>query len=108
MKWWGIRGLVQGVIHFPEAPDHEGVMGVIGGEHVWTERRTFHSTGEAARWCERILRGESTKPRWKPYGPVLDPYTPPQWTSASISAISATPGVDDALYRWNGHTWEQT
>jgi hypothetical protein len=70
---------------------------------VWTER----STTEAARWCERILTGEASRPRWATDGPVLKPHTDPQWDTADVIARSDNYRDDDVVYRWSGESWEE-
>lgn len=104
---WAITGRVRGAITFPEHPQHVGEWGLVGGEDVWAERHTFRSLTEAARWCERILRGEASRPRWRTDGPILDPYTAPRWSTAEIIASSAEDDHDDIAYRWNGKNWEE-
>ena len=74
---------------------------------MWTERSTFRSTTEAARWCERILTGEASRPRWATDGPVLKPHTDPQWDTADVIARSDNYRDDDVVYRWNGESWEE-
>jgi hypothetical protein len=80
---WRVRGVVEGIILFPDAPEHEGHLGLVGGEDVQAQRRSFRSPTEAARWCERVLSGDLS-PRWTAAGPLLDGHTPPQWNSAFV------------------------
>lgn len=104
---WTIIGRVRGAITFLEHPNHVGEWGLVGGEDVWTERDTFRSLTEAARWAERILRGEASRPRWRTDGAILDPHTAPQWDTAEIIASSDYYDQDDIVYRWNGENWEE-
>lgn len=104
---WTITGKVRGTITFPEHPQHVGAWGLVGGEDVMTERATFRSTTEAARWCERILRGDAPRPRWTTDGPVLEPHTPPQWDTAEVIASTDDYRYDDIVYRWTGESWEE-
>lgn len=106
MATWTITGRVRGTITFPDHPQHQGEWGLVGGEDVWTERSTFRSTSEAARWCERILRGEATRPRWTTDGPILNPHTAPVWDSAEIIGSTDDYHHDDIEFRWNGTGWE--
>jgi hypothetical protein len=80
-----VRAVVDGFVRFPDRPEHQGHLGLVGGEDVKAERASFRSTTEAARWAESVLDG-TVRPRWKPHGPVVGAHTPPEWQSARIVA----------------------
>jgi hypothetical protein len=104
---WTFTGRVRGSIRFPDHPHHVGEWGLVGGEDVWVVRSTFRSSTEAARWCERILRGETSRPRWTTDGPILQPHTEPGWSTAEVTASSDDDQHDDITFRWNGEGWEE-
>jgi hypothetical protein len=100
-----IRGVVEGNVMFPDHPDRTGGLGLVGGEDVQAQRRTFRSPTEAARWCEDVLAG-TVKPRWTAYGDLLPGYTGPYWSGAFIVAETAD---GTTLKRWelHGNEWRQ-
>lgn len=95
-----IRGVVEGSIHFPSAPEHVGHGGLVGGEDVQAQRRSFRSPTEAARWCEKVLTG-AVEPRWTAYGNVLEGHTGPYWSGAWVVAED---GYGNTLKRWEHHS----
>lgn len=82
---WIITASVDGVIRFPEHPEHEGSLGLCGGEDVSARRRSFRSVGEAMTWARSVLDGD-VAPRWTAYGELLSPHEKPAWSSARVEA----------------------
>lgn len=99
-----IVGAVRGTIHYPEHPDHEGGWGIVGGDDVTAERRSFRSVNEAARWCRKVLRGE-TKPRWTAAGNLLTPHTPPRWDEAWVTVTDLFTTERVAWFSHDGDDW---
>jgi hypothetical protein len=94
---WTYTGRVDGLVRFPDHPDHEGAWGLQGGEDVQASRSSFRSIGEAMTWCRKVLDGEIA-PRWEPVGKLLEPYTGPQWSSARVTASTPWYDADDLVY----------
>ena len=80
-----ITGRVYGVVKFPENPEYEGHLGLVGGEDVCVTRTTFRSIGEAMTWCRKVLDGKIKSPHWIAEGKLLDPYTEPTWSTARVT-----------------------
>ena len=97
-----ITGTVYGSTRFPDAPDHEGGWGLIGGEDCFVARNTFTSVGAAMTWCRKVLLGQ-VKPRFVQWqGPLLTPNTGLEWRDARVLVESAT---DTQFYASEGPKW---
>lgn len=100
-----IIGYVEGSVAFPDRPDWDGSLGLVGGEDVCAERRTFRSTNEAARWVKNVLDG-TIKPRWTPFGELLVKYVGPRWGDGYVIVQDR---YGNELHRWwtsDGVTWK--
>lgn len=98
------RAVVYGIVRFPEHPEHEGAHGLVGGEDVTAERRTFASAGQAMTWARKVLDG-TTRPRVIPAGDLLEPHEGPCWNEARVYYHSP---IDDDLPAWLTYSGRRT
>ena len=80
-----IRAVVHGTVRFPDHSEHEGELGLIGGEDVAATRGTFLSAGQAMTWARKVL-DQSLRPRLvTAAGPLLVPRDAPRWSDAIVT-----------------------
>lgn len=102
MSMFTITGTVYGSTRFPEAPDHEGGWGLVGGEECFVSRATFSSVGAAMTWCRKVLLGEVNPRAVQWQGPLLTPNTGLEWTHARVLVESAD---DSKAWTTEGPQW---
>jgi hypothetical protein len=104
---WIIEGVVRGFVKFPDHPDHEGALGLVGGEDVMASRR-FRSVGEAMTWCRKVLNEQVTPRKIAAWGDLLEPRTEPGWHEAEV--VASNPwhyDVDDLRWSTDGCDWRE-
>lgn len=108
MRTWKIIAVVRGNVSFPDHPEHEGRLGLVGGEDVYGTRDTFRSIGEAMTWARGVLDGVHRPRRVLAHGPLLPDAVGPRWTAAEVSVES--PGQVHATFTTDGagaRTWHR-